>query len=241
MWLFLATEILLFSGLFCAYAVYRGLHPEVFLRVDEYLDKYLGALNTVILLCSSFTMALAVWAAQHSRQRLLVWMLAATFVGACGFLAVKYIEYKHKWEHHLLWGAHFDPGEHAAVDAHEPPEPAAELVARAVKDIEDGWEYAPAASGPRGLLRGAHAEAERPAIPDERLITAQFFAIYFAMTGLHGIHVIAGMAVIAWLWVRAMKRHFNADYFTPVPLGGLYWHLVDLIWIYLFPLLYLIH
>jgi len=246
MWLFLATEILLFSGLFCAYAVYRGLNPEVFLRVDEYLDKYLGALNTVILLCSSFTMALAVWGAQHSRRKVLVWSLVLTLVGGCGFMSVKYVEYKHKWEHHLLWGARFAPEEHGGVEERESEAAAsAPAVTEAAPDeaaAAERWDMEPAGSGPRGLLIGPPMadEGERE-IPHEDVITAQFFAIYFAMTGLHGLHVLAGLIVIAWLLWRAVKGHFDGGYFNPVALGGLYWHLVDVIWIYLFPLLYLIH
>jgi len=68
-----------------------------------------------------------------------------------------------------------------------------------------------------------------------------FFSVYFAMTGLHGIHVIVGMIAIGWILTRARKGHFTSEYFTPVDFVGLYWHLVDLIWIFLFPLLYLIH
>jgi cytochrome c oxidase subunit 3 len=257
MWLFLATEILLFSGLFCAYAVYRALNPEVFLRVDEYLDKYLGALNTVILLCSSFTMALAVWAAQRSRQKVLVWSLVLTLLGGCGFMGVKFLEYKHKWEHHLLWGAHFAPDGHgdeteAGNAAPIEPPPAATAPAADAAEPEgtpaepttERWDLEPAGSGPRGLLIGppiADPHGDPREIPHEDVITAQFFAIYFAMTGLHGLHVLAGMVVIAWLLARSIRGHFGRAYYNPVELGGLYWHLVDLIWIYLFPLLYLIH
>ena len=259
MWLFLATEILLFSGLFCAYAVYRGLNPDVFLRVDEYLDKYLGALNTIVLLCSSFTMALAVWAAQRSRQKLLVWSLVLTLVGGCGFMGVKFIEYKHKWEHHLLWGAHFAPEQHAQekeettalAPVDEPPVEAAPAEAATLEaspaeaaEAAERWDIEPAGSGPRGLLIGppiADKRGDEREIPHEDVITAQFFAIYFAMTGLHGLHVLAGMVVIAWLLVRSVRGHFSRAYYNPVEIGGLYWHLVDLIWIYLFPLLYLIH
>lgn len=276
MWLFLATEILLFAGLFCAYAVYRSLHPEIFVgAAEKYLDKFWGATNTVVLLCSSFTMAAGVWAAQTSRHRMLIWMLVLTLLGGCGFLGIKFIEYKHKWEHHLLWGANFNPeehNEHGVIDASHSvdasttqsaeshaaegePEAASTAPAEAhaaesepppaavADDTAAGWQYEPAASGPRGLLIGPketpHEAAEE--MPYERLITSQFFSIYFAMTGLHGVHVIVGMLIIAWLLKNALRRKYNAEYYTPVHLGGLYWHLVDLIWIYLFPLLYLIH
>jgi cytochrome c oxidase subunit 3 len=273
MWLFLATEILLFAGLFCAYAVYRGLHPEVFLKVDEYLDWQLGAINTCVLLLSSFTMAMGVWAAQQGKQKLLITMLALTLLGGFGFLGIKYVEYKAKWEHGVLWGVWFNPDKHgkgghgaahadddhataadaqqtAATYAGAPAGTAEDAAAaatpaaatQAAGEVEQ-WQYQPAQSGPRGLLRppAGEADAHGEKVPFEDLIKAQFFGIYFAMTGLHGIHVIAGMAIIGWLLWRSAKGHFSKEYYTPVPLGGLYWHLVDLIWIYLFPLLYLIH
>ena len=132
MWLFLATEILLFGGMFCVYAVYRANHPEIFAYAHKYLSVPLGAVNTAILLCSSFTMATAVWAAQTSRRRLLVVMLAATILGGCGFMGIKYVEYKHKWEKGLGWGKYYQPkhaagghgahGETQAVDDAAPPE-----------------------------------------------------------------------------------------------------------------------
>jgi cytochrome c oxidase subunit 3 len=254
MWLFLATEILLFGGLFCAYAVYRANHPEVFEYAHQYLDKMLGAVNTVILLVSSFTMAAAVWAAQRNRQRTLVGMLIATLVCACGFLGIKFVEYKHKWQHGLLWGKHYQPHEEthgiSAENAHAAGVEAAGEHAEAKAVPTTATADVPAESthktfiapsiGPGGLLPpGAEAPLETP---EEKVRNAHtFFAIYFGMTGLHGIHVLGGMAVIAWLLVRALRGHFNADYFTPVPMVGLYWHVVDLIWIYLFPLFYLIH
>ncbi|MEW6250635.1 MAG: cytochrome c oxidase subunit 3, partial [Planctomycetota bacterium] len=120
MWLFLATEILLFGGMFCAYAVYRANHPDVFAVAHEALSKTLGGVNTVILLCSSFTMATGVWAAERGRQRLLGVMLALTILGGLGFLGIKYVEYKHKWEEGLLWGKYYKPHEHdlAAATQH---------------------------------------------------------------------------------------------------------------------------
>ncbi|NJN63619.1 MAG: cytochrome c oxidase subunit 3 family protein, partial [Acidobacteria bacterium] len=107
MWVFLATEILLFGGLFCAYAVYRSLHPEVFVYASLFLDRVLGGINTVVLICSSLTMALGVRAAQLGQRKLLLWMLALTIVGGFGFMGIKYAEYKHKWESGLLWGTNY--------------------------------------------------------------------------------------------------------------------------------------
>ena len=97
-WLFLATEILLFGGLFVAYSIYRANHPEIFVYAHQYLDKVLGGTNTVILLCSSLTMAWAVRAAQLGQRRLLVLLLSLTILGGFGFMGIKYVEYKAKWE-----------------------------------------------------------------------------------------------------------------------------------------------
>jgi cytochrome c oxidase subunit 3 len=238
MWIFLATEILLFGGLFCAYAVYRANHPEVFVWAHKYLDVTLGGINTVILICSSFTMAWAVRAAQMGRQKALVTLLSLTILLAFGFLGIKAVEYEHKWKEGLLWGKRFSAELHrgAPATATEPaPTPIPSVGA------EERSMIPAAASGPAGLAatgttgHGHDAPAEAP-----RNVQL-FFSVYFAMTGLHGLHVIAGMAVLGWILRRSIRGEFGPDYFIPVDLAGLYWHLVDLIWIYLFPLLYLIH
>lgn len=266
MWLFLATEILLFGGLFVAYAVYRANHPEIFVYAHRYLDKNLGAVNTIILLCSSFTMAWGVRAAQLGKQKALVWLLSLTLLGGFGFLGIKFVEYSHKWHEGLLWGVKFNPlahgegGHEAPAAANEavppaapaaepgalpppPPEAVAPLGAVAADLKLERSTLPPAAVGPQGTLpsdppgeeHDAHGAPVRPAN------VQVFFGIYFLMTGLHGLHVIAGMACIAWVLARSLKGSFGPQYFTPVDFVGLYWHLVDLIWIFLFPLLYLIH
>jgi len=229
MWLFLLTEILMFGGLFCAYAIYRTNHPEIFLYAHTLLDKNLGALNTVVLLFSSFTMAWAVRAAMLGQRRLLVGLLAVTLLCGFVFLGVKGVEYHHKWQHGLLWGDRFD---YAALQAHGAGH-GAEAAAAAGSEghaVMTALDHAAEVTVQHG-----HAPAS---IPRNVHI---FFGIYFVMTGLHGIHVIAGMIVIGWLLRRALRGDFGSRNFTAVDLGGLYWHLVDLIWIFLFPLLYLIH
>jgi cytochrome c oxidase subunit III len=185
MWIFLATEILFFGGLFMAYGAYRFFYPGTFLEAHQFLSVPMGGLNTAVLITSSLTMALAVRAAQTGQRRQLVLLLALTLLLACGFLGIKAVEYAHKFELGLLPGKYY----------------------RAV--------------GVGGL----------PHI---------FFGIYFSMTGLHAVHVIAGMIVIAWMLVRSIKGDFSTAYYTPVENVGLYWHLVDLVWIFLFPLLYLV-
>lgn len=186
MWLFLVQEILFFAGLFMAYFAFRALYPETWLAAHELLDKRMGAFNTVVLLTSSLTMALAVRACQLDDIKGCVRYLWITIGCAFGFMIVKYFEYSHKF--------------------HE------------------------------GLLPGRFYTHAGDVVPGQFL----FFSFYFMMTGLHGIHVAIGMAAILVLLRRAYKGHFSAAYFGPVEITGLYWHLVDIIWIYLFPLMYLI-
>ncbi len=251
MWLFLATEILLFGGLFCAYAVYRGNHPEIFIWAHVHLDKILGGINTVVLLCSSLTMAWAVRASQLGQQKLLRVLLALTILGGFGFMGIKYVEYKAKWEHGLLWARSYDyhaeHAEHAADTEHA--EHAADTE-HAAETHDEAATPAPAAAGtdhttmaPPGEAPGGLAPpAEEAGHSAEAPANVQtFFSIYFLMTGLHGLHVILGMAAIGWILVKSFSGTYGPEYFTPVDLVGLYWHLVDLIWIFLFPLLYLIH
>ena len=189
MWLFLCTEVLMFSGLFLAYFIIRTLHPEMVLGASEYLSKTAGGINTIVLITSSFTMALAVRAAQTSNQKALERNLIYTIGFAFIFLIVKYFEYSAKIHHGML-----------------------------------PWEF-------------YDAPAHGYDLPN---YSAMFFGIYFTMTGLHGIHVLVGIGVLTWIYLRARRRDFHKDNYVAVENAGLYWHLVDLVWIYLFPLLYLV-
>lgn len=234
MWIFLATEILLFGGLFCAYAVYRANHPEIFVYAHHFLNKILGGINTVVLIFSSFTMAWAVRAAQLSQQKKLVRLLAATIFCGFVFLGIKYVEYEHKWKEGLLWGKRYKPA-HAEVSKPKdvpPPKPLTSV------NPEERSTLPPPAVPPQGLSWELRAASQETVVPQNVQL---FFSVYFVMTGLHGLHVVAGMVVLFWILLRARRGEFSSAYFTPVDLAGLYWHLVDLIWIYLFPLLYLIH
>lgn len=186
MWLFLLQEVLFFAPLFVAYALFRVMYPEAFLEASLLLDWKMGALNTAVLISSSFTMALAVNSAQRGLNRKAAFQLLLTIIFACVFLVVKYFEYSHKIHEGIL---------------------------------------------PSSLYTYSHTVHER---------TPLFFSIYFMMTGLHLLHVVIGIGLLLWVMFRARKEEFSAEYFTPVELVGLYWHFVDLIWIYLFPLLYLI-
>ncbi len=244
MWIFLVTEILLFGGLFCAYAVYRANHPETFLYAHHYLDKTLGGVNTLVLIGSSLTMAWAVRSAQLGDRRRLTALLTATLILAAVFLGVKGVEYEHKWRHNLLWGKRYAPVEHVVED-HAGSAPIVEAAGVGEPDRPpagggDETTLPAAGAAPAGLAADAAAPPAHPAGDVPRNVQL-FFSIYFVMTGLHGLHVLAGMGVIGWILMRARRGEFGPDYFAPVDFTGLYWHLVDLIWIFLFPLLYLIH
>lgn len=267
MWVFLATEILMFGGLFCAYAVYRYNHPDVFMYAHHYLDRGLGALNTAILLASSLTMAWGVRMAQLNHRRGLIICLLLTLAGGAGFMVIKTIEYTAKYQHHLWIGSanqydaryvgpkHEAAAGTAAVAAGAAAESvAATLAPRRVSplavDPNAGTTDAPRVQAPAASVGGIAAAAPVAAggaghaMPESELSRKRistFFSIYFVMTGLHGLHVLVGMALITWILLRAVAGHFSPQYFAPVDLVGLYWHLVDLIWIFLFPLLYLIH
>lgn len=283
MWIFLATEILMFGGLFVAYSVYRSNHPEIFIYAHQFLDKTWGGINTLVLICSSLTMAWAVRASQLNQQRALVLCLVLTLLGACGFLGIKYVEYKAKWEHGLLWGKYYKPVDHGhdvvvkPLETHEttamtgsgaaapmiapppseaghvpgsdlhiapsdmPPNAEGSAAATSAPADPDAPKIKPAPVGPRGLALLAGAGDAHAGHGKEPENVRTFFSVYFLMTGLHGIHVLVGMGLITWILLRALKREFSNRYFAPVDLVGLYWHLVDLIWIFLFPLLYLIH
>jgi cytochrome c oxidase subunit III len=186
-WIFLVTEILFFGGMFCAFAVFRSWYFDAFKEAHHHLNKILGGINTLVLICSSLTMALGVRSAQKGDRQLTVAMLAITIACACVFLVIKYFEYSHKFHEGLLPGKAFTA---------------------------------------EGFKTGKDA--------------GMFFAVYFMMTGVHGLHVIIGIGLIAWVLMRANRGEFSGRYYAPVEGVGLYWHLVDLIWIYLFPLLYLV-
>lgn len=267
MWVFLGTEILMFGGLFCAYGVYRYSHPEVFIFAHNALDPMLGGINTAVLIASSFTMALAVRCAQLGQKSALITCLLLTILGGAGFMVIKTIEYQTKWKHHLFPGkynvynmdfggkekrpeslSHHEEGHPTTLPAAAPTTRAIQLTyADAFAGTPDQAVVKPPTTTPAGLtIRRVETEhhtgprySEMAALDQTRVNT--FFSIYFCMTGLHGFHVLIGMGLMVWVLIRARRNEFGPMFFTPVDLVGLYWHLVDLIWIFLFPLLYLIH
>jgi cytochrome c oxidase subunit 3 len=248
-WAFLVTEVLFFSGLFCAYSIWRSNHPEIFLYAQHYLDTKLGATNTVVLLFSSLTAAWAVRCAQLNQKRGLVLCIVLTLACAFGFLGIKYVEYSHKLHDGIGWGSGLGSGHFKELTAYAPKNPI-------ITELDESGRHYVKVDYAANIARAQGLPVLPEATKEEHMasITAvrgqyaaepegvrNFFSIYYAMTGLHGIHVIGGIIVFAWLLVRALKGRFHAGYFGPIDFAALYWHLVDLIWIYLFPMLYLIH
>jgi cytochrome c oxidase subunit 3 len=191
MWLFLVTEIMFFGGLFTGYIIYRTQHPQAFAIASSTLDWKLGALNTVVLIVSSLTMALAVYFAQMGSRRSQIIFLVLTMVLGAVFLVVKGFEYADKFEHHHFPGLNFQ------------------------------WNEAV----PAGVSTH-HIQ--------------MFYWIYFAMTGLHALHMIIGIGAMLFLIFYAYRGRYTPEYHAPIELTGLYWHFVDIVWIFLFPLLYLL-
>lgn len=263
-WAFLVTEVLFFSGLFCAYAIYRAMHPDVFEYAAKALDTNLGAINTCVLLLSSLTAAWAVRNAQLGQKNLLVANLALTIACAFGFMGIKYVEYTHKFHLNIYPGTASSEYYEGAFGDEEKAEKVAFVVPEQEGEAQQPAGEGGAAEGDasegegHGGGEGAesdHAESDHeggehpehvawddPNIdPVVKSKLSIFFGIYYCMTGLHGIHVVLGIIVLGWLLTRAIRGHFTPTYYGPIDYAALYWHLVDLIWIYLFPLLYLIN
>lgn len=361
-WLFLAQEVLFFSGLFVAYAVYRMNHPEVFIGASQFLNPTLGALNTIVLLASSLAIAWGVRCAQKNQQIMLIWMHVFTLGCAGFFMGVKAVEYAFKFDEGLFIAGYYNPiplseisetgyhtqlpllfvwccvlgalptaygwlkkdskpvigwvmlsigvtflgtgagivvangiqttanaahaahaehgdghahdgdhaGDHAgdhsaghseghseAATGHHSEDTNAETaMAEAAPDALAAVEPAPESAVEPTTAAG---ETAQEAVAETAEVSAEmdfkksysaempgvdqgnFFSIYFAMTGVHALHIVAGMIVILWIVARIARGDFSPEFYGPVEYVGLYWHLVDLVWIYLFPLLYLIH
>jgi cytochrome c oxidase subunit III len=186
MWLFLVTEVMFFGGLLLAYTLYRIWYPTAWALGSEELNIYLGGFNTVVLIGSSLTMALAVRSAQTGAQRATVGWLLLTMSLGLTFLVVKFFEYKEKFE----------------------------------------LNHVP---GPNFRFEGAES-------PHVQI----FFSLYFALTGVHALHMIIGFVLLSVIATMAYRKRFSPEWYTPVELAGLYWHFVDIVWIFLFPLLYLV-
>ena len=197
MWVFLVTEIMFFGGMFLAYTLYRSTYPAAFASASNHLSLPLGALNTGVLILSSFTMAMGVYSAQIGKRRNLIICLILTILLGLTFLVVKAFEYREKYVDNLIPGRlipwrPFDPSK-----VH--------------------------------LLPGAAPQN-----------VEMFYWIYFAMTGMHAVHMVIGVGLLSVILYFAWRGRYGPEYHNPVEISGLYWHFVDIIWIFLFPLLYLL-
>jgi cytochrome c oxidase subunit 3 len=207
MWVFLVTEIMFFGGMFLAYTLYRYKYPEAFATASNHLDIRLGAINTVVLIFSSFTMAMAVFSTQVGRRRKSIIYLLLTIVLGLTFLGIKAVEYHDKYRDHLI------PGQ--LIPGH----PFNPEVAKPGESDPDKLHLVPGATVKNVEL---------------------FYVIYFAMTGMHALHMIIGIGLLTVLTIMAIRGRFSPEYHAPVEISGLYWHFVDIVWIFLFPLLYLL-
>jgi cytochrome c oxidase subunit III len=223
MWVFLATEVMFFGGLIASYLVYRFTSPDVWGAASRQLNVALATLNTVVLLTSSLTMALAVHAGETGEKAKQVRFLLATMVLGTLFLVFKGVEYHEEWEKHLVPGPGFNAQQLKIASAGnlETPPNAEELAEAAVTS-----RFA------APLVLPTKSFAERRA--------QLFFVFYFFMTGLHAIHMVIGLVmlvIIAWM---ARNGRFTPHYHNPLEVAGLYWHFIDIVWVFLYPLLYLV-
>ena len=197
MWVFLVTEIMFFGGMFLAYTLYRSEFPAAFASASNHLDLKLGAINTVVLILSSFTMAMAVYSTQVGKRRNQIISLTLTLLLGATFLGIKAVEYHQKYEDRLIPGRIIPSRPFDAGGVH--------------------------------LLPGAQPHN-----------VEMFYWIYFAMTGMHAVHMIIGIGIISVILFFAIRGKYGPEYHNPVEVSGLYWHFVDIVWIFLFPLLYLL-
>ena len=184
MWLFLYSEIILFGGLFVLYAAYFHKHPDSFAVGGKELNRVIGAINTVVLLISSFAVAASVTAIQKGSRKLTIWLLSFSLFCGCIFLINKYFEWGTKIHHGIY------PNSQTLVNG------------------EPGLNI--------------------------------FFGLYYVITGLHGLHVMIGMMLLSISLVLVLAGKIDSSRFSMLDNSGLYWHLVDLIWIFVFPLFYLV-
>ncbi|MDM7922820.1 MAG: cytochrome c oxidase subunit 3 [Pyrinomonadaceae bacterium] len=269
MWMFLVQEIMFFGGLFTAYMVFRWRYPMAFAAGSNHLDAFWGGLNTIVLIVSSLTMALTVYYAQKGDRMKQVVMIVLTMIFGATFLGVKIVEYTDKYNSGLVPVSGLnrkvkvaEHSDHAQSDKFVLPFETAASAADAghgeskpyINPNGDfKWSYG------EGLVQYAldkEAQTGKPFLTQDERIgyfsngkidpykfqekVRLFYFIYFVMTGLHALHMIIGLGLMAWLLWKAWIGTFSAAYFAPVEMSGLYWHFVDIVWIFLFPLLYLL-
>ncbi len=254
MWMFLAQEIMFFGGLFTAYLVFRSKYPMAFAAGSNHLDAFWGGLNTLVLIVSSLTMALTVYYAQKGQRMTQVVLIILTMFFGAVFLGVKTIEYTDKYNHGLVPVAGLNKrvkaeGEHASAEHAKPcwevdhnapavehPNPHGEFIWTDCSLAKQAQDHGYLTTSEKiGYFSNGELDGDK--FRDKVRI---FYWIYFVMTGLHALHMIVGIGLMTWLLWTAFKGNYGPDYYMPVEMSGLYWHFVDIVWIFLFPLLYLL-
>jgi cytochrome c oxidase subunit 3 len=253
MWMFLVQEIMFFGGLFTAYLVFRSKYPMAFAAGSNHLDAFLGGANTLVLIVSSLTMALTVFYAQKGNRNMQVILIILTMGFGATFLGVKAVEYTDKYNHGLIPVSGInkvvkaDPS--ASHETHS--KPCYEVVHgeehKYVNPTGD-FQWTDCSLAKYGQDHNFLTDAEKNSYFSNGQIDADkfrdrvriFFWIYFVMTGLHALHMVVGLGLMAWLLYTAWRKNYSAEYYMPVEMSGLYWHFVDIVWIFLFPLLYLL-
>jgi cytochrome c oxidase subunit III len=185
MWVFLITEVLLFGALFTAFTAYRISSPQAFDLGSKDMEIVLGSINTAVLLCSSFTMALSVYFSEAGKDKMVMLFLVVTMLLGTIFLALKFTEYYEHYADHKVPGLWF--------------------------------------------------EEQSPMAPKIQM----FFVFYFIMTGLHAFHMLIGLGILSVLLFRTLLGSITAQYHTPIEVGGLYWHFIDIVWIFLYAIFYI--
>jgi cytochrome c oxidase subunit 3 len=251
MWVFLATEVLFFGGLLAAYVIYRALYRGAFIAAGEHLNVILGGINTAVLLTSSLTMALAVRAAQFRRHDAVVLFLSLTTILGATFLGIKAVEWYRDYQEHLMPGVDFDWAK-AQAGRHEPSPRPDGRGTEGTSEVHEAGPGAGKSTAPSASVRRAESEMPLPLLPPpggtlgEEPTTTEagraqlFFCLYFFLTGLHGLHMIIGIGLLAVFIALVRRRWFSGGGATQIEMLGLYWHFVDIVWVYLYPILYLI-
>lgn len=202
MWLFLLTEIMFFGGMFTAYLIFRNWYYPAYVAGSHWMVLWAGTVNTTVLICSSFTMAMGVYSAETRNRKNLLRYLSLTLVLGFIFLGIKAFEWHDEWVHHHVPGLNFSTSDFTHVDPRYP--------------------------------------ADKPLPLDMAEKTQSYFSLYFMLTGVHALHMIVGVSILIVLIINAYGGAYTTGHMTVIENFGLYWHFVDIVWIFLFPLLYLI-
>ena len=222
MWTFLATEVMFFGGVIGSYLVYRFTSPDVWGAASRHLNVTLATINTVVLLSSSLTMALAVYCGQAGDKKGQIRNLILTMVLGTLFLGIKGAEYYQEYRDHLIPGPSFR-AEKLHLQTEADP---------STLKPEEAREVAVTRATAMNLVMPLKTFVERRA--------QLFYVFYFIMTGLHGAHMIIGLVMLSVMLQWARQGRFTAEYSNPLEVAGLYWHFIDIVWVFLYPLLYLV-